>query len=96
MQVRALSFRQTNLGDHMEKNETVDVPTSITVSKLEKFPFEEDHNPFHHDPQHMGMLIGSNTMLMYGNFDTAPMKYCIFVNTKTGERFRIDFDESWQ
>lgn len=57
-------------------------------------PFPADCNPFCHDAFHMGTRLGKDLMVMHANHDTEDCKYLIFVNTKTGERFRMEFEGS--
>jgi len=71
-----------------------------TITIKEKTPIKfrdgEEHNPFNYDFFHMGRQIGKNTFLMFRNHSDDSMDYCILVNTKTGQRFEIEFDETWQ
>ena len=66
----------------------------MTLKIVELSPFPENCNPFHHDLSHMGTPIGKDLMLMHSNHNTEECKYLIFVNTKTGKRFRLELDES--
>lgn len=54
-------------------------------------PFPPGENPFLHDSHNMGTRMGKDLVLMHGNHDTEDCKYLIFVNTKTGKRFRMEF-----
>ena len=56
-------------------------------------PFPPGANPYRHDVYNMGETIGKDLEMMYGNQPDEPCHYLIFVNTKTGERFRLDIDE---
>ena len=50
-------------------------------------------NPFHQDISNMGTRLGSNVMIMHQNFDHQEAKWLTIIDTKTGERIRIDFDK---
>lgn len=52
--------------------------------------------PFEEDPYHMGTQIGSNCFVMMPNYPTEVCKYLIVVDTVTGSRIRIEFDEEAQ
>jgi hypothetical protein len=53
----------------------------------------EPGNPFISDHFHMGQPIGTNLVMMYTNHDTRPCPYLIFVDTTTGNRVKLVFDE---
>jgi hypothetical protein len=63
----------------------------IKVKKAEPFPANE--NPFLHDSYNMGTTIGTNVTVMFDNHASERCNYLIVVNTETGERVRIVFDE---
>lgn len=48
-------------------------------------------NPFHQDITHMGTRLGSNVMIMHSNFDSQEAKWIHVIDTKTGERIKINF-----
>lgn len=55
-------------------------------------PFPADSNPFCHDSFHMGTRMGKDLIVMHANHTEEDCKYLIFCNTKTGERFRLEFE----
>lgn len=57
-------------------------------------PFPPGANPFYYDAYHMGTQIGKDLLLMHRNHVEEECKYLIFVNNKTGERFRMEFEGS--
>lgn len=61
----------------------------MTTEKLDSFP--PNSNPFHHDAYHMGTQIGSNCTIMHPNHSNKECDYIIVINTKTGERLKINF-----
>lgn len=63
----------------------------IKIQVLKSFP--PNSNPFHHDGYHMGTQLGSNVTVMHENHSDKFMRYLIIVNTETGDRIRIDFQE---
>lgn len=56
------------------------------------FPFNDDGciNPFQQDHVRMGTRIGRNVTLMYSNFPSEECREFIVINTRTGERFRVE------
>lgn len=62
----------------------------LTTKNLEGFPVGE--NPYWHDQYHMGQQIADGIEMMYPHHASAKLSYLIFVNVKTGERVRVDFD----
>lgn len=48
-------------------------------------------NPFCQDAYHMGTYLGKNVCVMYPNHSTEECPYLIIVNTRTGERLKINF-----
>lgn len=62
----------------------------LTTTNLAPFPAGE--NPYCHDLYHMGQQIAAGIEMMYPQHSTEKLSYLIFVNTKTGERVRVDFD----
>lgn len=62
----------------------------ITPKIVELEPFPADCNPFHHDMSNMGTRIGKDLMLMHSNHTHEVCKFLIFVDTKTGQRFRLE------
>lgn len=63
----------------------------ITTEKLESFP--ANSNPYHHDIYNMGQDLGENLHMMFGNHATEKCKYIILIDTKTGERTRINIEQ---
>lgn len=63
--------------------------THFSVEVLEKFP--ENSNPYHHDFSNMGTPIAKNCEVMYSSRSNGELESIIVVNTKTGERIRINF-----
>ena len=63
------------------------MPESINVHSMESFP--KGSNPFHHDPARMGMRLGTNVFVMYGNHPTERAKDLVIFNQSTGERILI-------
>lgn len=61
--------------------------------KVEKIENIKPGNPFLSDPYNMGIKIGSNITIMFGKFENDIHEYIIIVNTLTGNRLRINFDE---
>ena len=49
-------------------------------------------NPFHQDLWNMGTRLGTNVTLMHSNFDNAECASFVIVNTRTGERFKIEME----
>lgn len=72
---------------------SVEVEGFGTVEKLDSFPPNE--NPFNHDAFHMGTKMGKDLMIMHANHTNEKCNYMIFINTKTGERFRVKFSETF-
>ena len=81
--------------NHSEICKPINIPgvPAIKVEPMAKMDFTISNNPFHHDLYHMGTYLSDSVMLMH---TSGPMKYVIFVNLKTGERFKVMFDKSWQ
>jgi len=46
-------------------------------------------NPFHQEPELMGIRIGTNAMVMMKNFEGERCKFLDVVDTGTGQRVRI-------
>jgi len=67
------------------------IPTSW-ARLVEKSSIPAESNPFMNDPTNMGHEVGQNLMMMYGNHSNQECKYLIFVNTKTGERVKLEFE----
>jgi hypothetical protein len=63
----------------------------IAIQILEPIP--EGQTPFGYDKYHMGKSIGTNAMMMYANYDDARCHYVILINTETGSRVRIEFND---
>lgn len=62
--------------------------------KVEKMDNIAPGNPFHSDLFHVGTGIGTNVMIMHRSLSGKEYeKYIIVVNTETGERVLIRFDE---
>lgn len=59
----------------------------VTLKKVEKIA---PGNPFLSDLFNMGQPIGKDLMLMFKNHPDEDCHYLILVDTKTGERVRID------
>lgn len=57
---------------------------------MESFPPNE--NPFHHDSYRMGTYLGKNVCIMYEKHNTETQPYIVVVNTETGERMSIRFN----
>lgn len=49
-------------------------------------------NPFHQDGYHMGTSLGRNILAMQPNFPEGECEYLILVNTRTGERIKIEIE----
>lgn len=62
----------------------------IKTETLGSFPAG---NPFHHDLFRMGQEVGSNVMVMFEKHTHEEQPYIIVVNTKTGERLKLTFEE---
>jgi len=64
----------------------------VNVEVLKNIPPEA--NPFHHDAFNMGTDLARGWMAMHAGFDNKEspfaMEYIILVNTRTGQRFRIN------
>lgn len=65
---------------------------SLRIAELSAFP--ANANPYHHDAFHMGKCIGSNAHIMLPNHDSEYCPYIIVINTKTGERLKVLFDDT--
>ena len=61
----------------------------ITIRKMDSIA---PGNPFLSDDCNMGQPIGKDLMLMYGNHSTQDCHYLILVDTKTGDRVRINIE----
>ena len=46
-------------------------------------------NPFCSDLFHMGIVVGSNVVIMYAKHNTEKQEYILICNTETGKRLRI-------
>jgi hypothetical protein len=73
----------------------------MKIETLKPFEMNEDElnsdgtlNPFHQDVSNMGTRLGSNVIIMHSNFDSSPAEYLVVVDTKTGERIKITFDNA--
>ena len=73
----------------------------MQIEHVKPFEMNEDElmhdgtlNPFHQDISNMGTRLGSNVMIMHSNFDSKPAEWLVVVDTKTGERIRITFDNA--
>lgn len=65
----------------------------IKVTDMESFPAGE--NPYWHDEMRMGMFLGTNVLIMFEkSSDNEKQPYIIVVNTETGERIRVTFDDT--
>ena len=64
----------------------------MKVELLSSFPPGE--NPFCHDHFNMGQTMGKNVTVMFGNHSSEEMGYLIVVNTRTGERIKITFEDA--
>lgn len=66
-----------------------------TVHHLEPIPPES--NPFHYDAYNMGTPLVRGWIVMHSGYDSEdqpfPMTYLILVNTRTGQRIRIDMSK---
>ncbi len=49
-------------------------------------------NAFRQDFFNMGTILGRNVTALYGNFDEEECKEIILVNTRTGQRIRVEFE----
>lgn len=67
----------------------------MTPMTREPEDLNEDNtiNPFRQDLFHMGTKLGSNVTILHRNFDSQEAKYLIIVNTKTGERMKLEFED---
>lgn len=74
----------------MSKQTTIQITRTISANVLKPFPPNE--NPFNHDLFNMGTKMGKDLMIMHANHDTEDCKYIVLINTKTGERVKIEFD----
>lgn len=63
----------------------------MKIKKLDSIPAGD--NPFLHDAFHMGTPVASNIMIMHGTHSNQRASYIIIVNTETGERHQVTFDE---
>jgi len=59
----------------------------VTLKKVESIA---PGNPFLSDLFNMGQPIGKDLMIMFKNHPDEPCPYLILVDTKTGERAKID------
>lgn len=50
-------------------------------------------NPYLSDPYHMGEAMGKDFYIMMENHDSECCPYLILVNTKTGQRVKIDLSK---
>lgn len=62
---------------------------AMSFKQLENIP--AGHNPFAHDSYHMGMRLGNNVTVMYGQHVGEHQPYIILIDGSTGERVRIEF-----
>lgn len=62
------------------------------MNTSEMDPIEPGTNPYLSDAFNMGMTLGTNVVVMFGNHQNEECKYLIVVNTETGERLRITFE----
>ena len=75
-----------------------DVPQFFTptISEIEHIP--ANSNPFHYDSWSMGTDLTRGWMVMHPGFDNKddpqPLGHCILVNTRTGQRFRVELNDS--
>jgi hypothetical protein len=61
--------------------------------RVRALPPVEPGNPFLGDLFNMGTTVGNNVTVMYGKHATERQAYLIVVDTETGERIRITFQE---
>lgn len=62
--------------------------------KTEVLPsFPPNSNPFRHDLWNMGQSIGLEHMMMFRNHPSEDLDYLIIVNTTTGERVKLSFQQ---
>jgi len=52
--------------------------------------FPPNTNAFHNDAYHMGTVIGTNCTILYEQHSNKEQDYIIVVNTKTGEKLKIN------
>ena len=52
-------------------------------------PFPPNTDPFVHDLENMGTVIGVNCMVMFKNHKNETCRFVIIVNTETGERIKV-------
>jgi len=62
----------------------------MKVIEIEKI---KPGNPFNEDFYNMGIQIGTNVTVMMDNHSDKVCKYLIVVDTTTGERIKILFEE---
>ena len=72
--------------------------TKMSIEYLKPFAMNEEElntdgtlNPFHQDLSNMGTRLASNVVVMHQNHDHEHADWLILVNTKTGERIKINF-----
>jgi len=61
--------------------------------KLRSMPPINPGNVFEQDPYHMGNRMGTDIMMMYATHPTEVLKYLVFINTATGERWKLSFEQ---
>ena len=64
----------------------------MKIVPMEAIP--ANSNPFLHDAYNMGTYLGKNAVVMYPKNEKENQPYLIIVNTTTGERTKIVFDEA--
>jgi hypothetical protein len=67
---------------------------SIEIHNLESFP--PNSNPFLHDAVRMGIQIGKNVTVMMMNHGHERCDKLVIVNTTTGERVMVEFNDVQQ
>lgn len=67
----------------------ISMMTPMSVAQTDK---DGKINPFLQDIEHMGHAIGTNLTAMYMNFPNEECSEIILVNTRTGERIRIEVE----
>ena len=63
----------------------------MRVYRLGSFP--PHSNPYHYEGFLMGRNVGNNVTVMMENFEEDRCRYLIIVDTESGERLRVIFDE---